>query len=700
MCAPLQAITSTQVDVRELDVGPLDAAEAQRLALARLEATGPEADAQARRIADEACGSPFFIDELARHVRDGELASTERVSLDEVLRARLRRLPPDAARLLSSVALASQPLAVAVASRAAEVGDPAAIRLLQAGNLVRTRGAADRPVAECYHDRIRQAALVLLGPAERKLLHGKLAAAIESSAQPDAEALAHHHREAGELARAAACATKAAAHAAETLAFDRAARLYRLALELEPGHADARALRVNLGEALVNAGRGAEAAEAYLLAATGAEPSLALDLRRRAAGELLRAGHIAAGVNAFRDVLAAVELRLPETARAALASLLWNRARLRLRGLAWRERDASQVPPALLTRVDVTYAVTTGMGMVDSIRGAAFEARQLRYALDAGEPHRILRAFATEASFLSIAGTRASRRTQRVLQMAEALARRLNTPEAIALSVGAASVVAFQEGQFARCLEASGQAEQLLRDRCTGLTWEVTTAQIFHLFALSMLGDVRRLSHRLPTLVKEAQERGNLYAETNLTAAVGYIPGLIGDDPLQARAALAELLTRWKVDALHLPHVNGLLSEVYVDLYEGRPDKALARLDGEWARIERSLLTRAQVLRIALWFARGRARLGAALARLVLVSIAELRGRRDEATTLLGGCDAQLAATGMRLHLEAVRWLRGQRLSGDEGRALRAEAEAWFTAEGIVNPQRIISMLLPGIRVG
>src|SRR5262249_28717991 len=156
--------------------------------------------------------------------------------------------------------------------------------------------------------------------------------------------------------------TRAAEQAAEALAFDRAARLNQLALDLKPdGGAIGRAvLATRLGDALANGGRGAQAARAYLDAAslrTGAE---ALDLRLRAAEQLLRSGHVDRALATFKTVLAAIGMEVPSTQKSALASLMFRRAQARLRGLSFKERDLDQIASEDLTRVDACWAVGTG----------------------------------------------------------------------------------------------------------------------------------------------------------------------------------------------------------------------------------------------------------------------------------------------------------------------------------------------------
>ena len=98
--------------------------------------------------------------------------------------------------------------------------------------MIRTRETETREEIETYHDRIREAVVAGLSPEELKAHHHRLALALETSGQADPEWLAMHWKGAEDLDRAAEYAATAARRASETLAFDRAARLYLLALEL------------------------------------------------------------------------------------------------------------------------------------------------------------------------------------------------------------------------------------------------------------------------------------------------------------------------------------------------------------------------------------------------------------------------------------------------------------------------------------
>ena len=143
----------------------------------------------------------------------------------------------------------------------------------------------------------------------------------------------------------------------------------------------------------------------YLEAATGADGWRQIDLQRRAAEQFLVGGHIDEGLDVIRTVLRALHMRLAPSPLVALASLVWRRARIRWRGLAFVARDPDHIPADRLLRIDTCWSVATGLAMVDNIRAADFNTRHLLLALEAGEPYRIARALALEAGFLACGGS-------------------------------------------------------------------------------------------------------------------------------------------------------------------------------------------------------------------------------------------------------------------------------------------------------
>lgn len=160
-----------------------------------------------------------------------------------------------------------------------------AVSLLRAQHLSRTRVLEHREELEAYHDRIRETVVAHLTPDRLRAHHRSLADMLVTLDDADPETLTVHYEGAGDHARAASYSVVAADRAADKLAFDRAGRLYRMALDLAPSMADDQrcAIQIKLGDALASAGRGGQAAAAYLAAAAQAEPRQQLELRRRAA---------------------------------------------------------------------------------------------------------------------------------------------------------------------------------------------------------------------------------------------------------------------------------------------------------------------------------------------------------------------------------------------------------------------------------
>ncbi len=723
-----QVLAGLDVDRREISVGPLSGEEARGLALSLLGGTTPASQDPIQEMVREAGGNPFFLAELVRHYQDHPDALHALVPLAEMLTARLRRLPEDAGRLLAAVALAGRPIPIPLVLRAAEVRDSSTLALLKAGSLVRTRRAGEDEV-ECYHDRIRETVLALLEPEQKRQLHARLGAVLATRPDEDPEVLTTHFLEAGDLARAADYAVKAATRAEIALAFDRAIHFYQLALSLpQASEEDARKLHARLGESFRNAGLGEEAAREFELAAQGATAAEALELRRKAAEQLLRSGRMDDGLVAIQTVLSSVGLRLPTTSRQGLAFLLLQRARLWARGLRFVERDPSQVSPEERTRIDVCWSVSAGLSMVDSMRGIDFATRHLLLALRSGDPARIARAFALEACFVSSEGASAHRRVDRLLAKTREIAERTQEWESLAWIHLGAGATSFLMGRFRTAHEGCDRAEAMFTERCLGKIWEVDNARYYALWSLILMGDLQEMYRRTPVLLEEAVERGNLFAATNLRTGLPNLTWLMSGQLAEARSQVREAMRSWPQDRFQIQHFYDLLAQGNIDLYVGDPAPSHARLAERWPALRKSLLLRVQIIRLMLWHVRGRVALesaaraapsergallravesdarrlireqvpyGVGLGLLLRAGAARVRGDLEGARAGLEQAAATLEAAEVGLFLAPLwRW-QGELLGGDEGRALCARSAAWMQERGVHQPERVATMLVPG----
>ena len=734
----LPAIAGT-TDSREVIVERLDPLETRDLAQVLLRAP-VGSDPVVESIARESGGNPFFLSELARSVEveaEGAPAGVSGAapgpapSLEQIIQLRVARLPEDARRLVEVLSVAGGPVEFAVAKEAADLETrEGTLEILRVGHLVRTRETQMREEIEPYHDRIREAVAAGLDPETRKTHHRRLALALEASGHADAEALAEHLKEAGELDRAAEYAGAAADRASETLAFDRAARLFSMALELSTGgEAEARRLlQVKLGDALANAGRGADAASSYLSASRGARTAEALELQRRAAEQLLRSGHIDMGLPVLRDVLRKVGFRYPESSLGSLLSFVFHRLQIRLRGLSFRERDAAQIAPESLIRIDTCWSLSLGLSMIDTLRGKDFQARHLLLALKAGEPYRIARAISNEAGYSATGGPPNARRTAALVDMATSLAARVGHPQAIGIAQVAVGITAYAEGRWKASWDLAQTGESILREHCTGVAWELDTTHIYSLRALFYMGRIAELIARLPLLIRDARDRDDLFAETSLRARHSYAAWLAADKPERARSELRDAIARWSTRAFYMQHYYALVAEGDIALYMGDPASGSRILRERQPALERSRLLRVHHLRIewlhlcariliaqaagttgtesesrlreaeaiARRIERERVHWADALAALVRASIAFSRGNRGEAARRLGFAACIFAIADMGLYAAVTRRRLGAILGGERGRALVESADAWMRGEKIEKPSGFADMLAPG----
>src|SRR5262249_23933014 len=122
---------------------------------------------------------------------------------------------------------------------------------------------------------------------------------------------------------------------------------------------------------------------------------------------------------------------------------------------------------------------------------------------------------------------------------------------------------------------------------------------------------LRAFRRRLIARLKDARERGNLYAATDIRTRYS-LAWLIQDDPGEARRQIDEAMSEWSNQGFHLQHYSSLLGRPQCDLYEGRADEAWSRVEATWPALESSMLLRVQMVRIEAHQLRARAALATA----------------------------------------------------------------------------------------
>jgi hypothetical protein len=734
------------IDLHDIPVGELDAAEAEELARALLEeAKMPAPEGAARAIAAEGRGNALFISELARWAKDtgGEGASAARAlspsapRLEALLEARIGQLPEPARQLLEVVVVAGHPLARPSAASAA-LGDqrgadePQALALLRAGQLLRVRQERGHEELVPYHERIREVALRRLSPDVRKDYHRRLARSLEASGEPEPEQLLLHLRQAGLTTEAGRWAERAAAEAHEALAFDRAARLYREAIELKAeGGADQGALFGHLASALTFAGRPRDAAEAHLSAAARATPAAALSHRRQAMEKLLTGGYTDEGLAVLGRLLRDIGVDAPSSRAGALLSFASIRWKLRARGLGFRERAEQAIPERELLAVDACWSAAAGLTIVDPLRGAALQARHLLLALSVGEPLRVARALFVEAIQSALLGGWLTRQPpSALLTRAAAMAAPSGRREVLGLEALLHGLVAGVRGQLEQAEPFLRESMRLLGEpSIAGAWWQLDLAWSLLSRCLWMRGEIRSIGALLPGLVADARERGNRFGETMLRLSGGVLLSLADDRVEEARDTVRTAEARWRRGGYDMQRSRALLATARIALYNGEGGAAYQTLAAAWPALLWSGLLAMQPIRLEVTCSRGLSALAAAdeakagearrllgvaardaralrrvpnlawgrpAAALMQAGVAARGGRLEQALELALEAERGLDATGYALWAAAVRRQRGAWLGGDEGQRLVAAADAWMIERGIRRPARLAVMLTGG----
>ncbi|MGD9528376.1 MAG: AAA family ATPase [Pseudonocardia sp.] len=205
----------------EIELGALGPAETAQLAHGL--AGAPLSEAQAHRLHEETEGNALFVVEALRAGWSPGAPASARVQA--VIGARLAQLTDPARELVAVAATIGRAFRVdvlAAAMEAAATGEDELVTALDElwqRRIVREQGPDTYDFA---HDRIREVAAAAVGPVRRRLLHARIAAALERSPGADPAAVAGHYEAAGRAADAVRW-YRVAAEAAQLLHADRRA---------------------------------------------------------------------------------------------------------------------------------------------------------------------------------------------------------------------------------------------------------------------------------------------------------------------------------------------------------------------------------------------------------------------------------------------------------------------------------------------
>jgi serine/threonine protein kinase len=735
----------------EMPIEPLDYTESKVLVDKLL---GPDWEGNREKLDGlirSAAGSPFLLSELALYLsgavshEGGSKDVTDTVSFDEIVRSRTENLPPDFRTVLEVLAVAGAPLERGVALAAAALA-PAALGLitrLERTYVLRTTDVNGRRI-EFYHDKLRMDVMSQLNGEACAKYHTAIAYALLDASTPNELAALEHFDAAGDLESVRRYVVAAANHAFKLLAFERAASLYQRAIDLAPGEVALHELYRRLGSALGSAGRGPQSARAYSNAARllkveeGARPEEFVHLQQRAAEQFIQTGHFQQGTEMIRAVLSEFDVALPSSRSEALRKAAALRLASLVRGFGRRTR---QQPPTdfELSRFDALWAANTRLAMIDYALCNYVTARCAYDSLKLGEPSRMSRALAMEASFSSILPQAIfQRRALSLLKSAEELARTGGGTEYDSIfALGSRAIISFYRGEFKETWQRADLALARLGALSPGRTWEQGPWHMWSLLGLALNGEVKQLVQRVRSAREDAALRDDRHIEQNISLGAPSIAWLAMDLAEEGQMRADRALT-WAPSAYTAQHYQHYVTMVDLDLYRQNALSAWARTILTWPSHQREGFLSLTFIRDDLLRTRGRAALAAALtlrktsegrtasghtqeqllaivsrsardmkrhglasgggfSLLLEAALAKAKGDKREATVRLESAVQMFAGANMQLFREVARYCLGCLQSNTTGREQVARAEGWMRAQEIVEIEKLVTCLAPGL---
>jgi hypothetical protein len=570
------AASAKAVATLELELEPLGTPEIRALSKDVLGAElSPEGLVEF--LQSRSAGSPFLVIETLRAVVsrgflerseagewsfDARAAYAAPVSADELVELRLERLSARARAVLGAISVLSREIqADEVDASTAGPGDARDVleELVAHDVLAPAPAGGYRFVTESLRTAVEQA----LDPSERRRHHLRAAGILERASAPQSDghaaALAHHLAAAAEVARALPYFEQAARAAERGFALERAAELYRLAID----HAGAEhaAVRPRLVEAWVDVlikqakhAHARDAARALLAEGIVTDPLARARLRRKVAASLWTLHEYAPATEELdRAERELAEASSPEAAEAHVAELI----QIRL-GRCQRLYFAGSTGPELDELIQDLGRLLADHGTQD---------QRCAYAFTAASNALLRGGYAYDAAALTLA--------QRGLSASLGLP--LHRQALAHLLVGGVLMLGTPDERRASLAHFEDAARKAAPD---GEATLMARIRIFHAMALLRTGNVEA-TEAAARVALDAAEAARL--PPYVAAAKGCLGWVAWrrDDEKVAGHLLEEALERWKGHAHPFPFRHFVLLPL-LSMAEVREDfeRARAMLEG------------------------------------------------------------------------------------------------------------------------
>jgi hypothetical protein len=289
-------------------------------------------------------------------------------------------------------------------------------------------------------------------------------------------------------------------------------------------------------------------------------------------------------------------------------------------------------------------------------------------------------------------------------------------------------VISWFRGHWATAWESCESAAEGFASQSQAFVWERSVCDVYGLSAATYLGRVRDLARIVPRRLQSAQERGDLFASTNLAFYQSFLR-LTEDDPAGAIEAATGALEPFRsLDRLANQYGIGY-AVAQGHLYRGDAAEAWAHVRGEWPTWAQTGMTRVQCARVEARYLRARTALArlreaasaretkelrraldedlraltsdglaiaAPLGAAVRCTLERRRGRGSEAIAHMREAQAGFAQAGMTLHAAAATHHLAELTQRAEDADAAEVATRSMQAEGVLRPRAMFELTVTG----
>jgi hypothetical protein len=350
----------------------------------------------------------------------------------------------------------------------------------------------------------------------------------------------------------------------------------------------------------------------------------------------------------------------------------------------------------------------------------------VRLALKLGDPAPLAIAVAKLAAYEFSTSICSRRRYDRLMRLVKQLGEESGSPLARGYHDLSPGLTCYVRGNWSAGSKILRDAARRFREECVGSWFERHYAECYTVMCLDLQGEFRELRADGIRLVRDAEDRGHLFMETDLRLRVIYLTDLMRDAPAEAQEGVHRASAKWPMEKWSFQRYRWIDSTVQIGLYRDDPTEARELFARHWPSFRRSLLARIPSVWNFMVFDRDRLALAevAELPRthdrmsklkhlgrellkspdtyaqgwgqLVRAGAANIAGDTEAALRHLEAAEAKFTEAEMGAYRTVTRRRRGELIGGDEGRALIAECDALLEGQGIQNPVAWARMYAPG----